>query len=223
MLVYVIFALVIVVVLSWTMINQRVLRYSCGVIASAALIACTILLSLNFTSHYGMKKVTTVETHQVYSLAGNKVPAGVLAAKQLGTHSNRYVMVYRDSQNGQAKAHFVPNQKKIINAVKKHATYQLTDKQTATVTTRTTRWEWQNATAKRWLNVGSQAGELVKQTSTVYVPRKTWVVLTPTQMKKLKKIMATSQTAGGNAAAAAPQAKEQLAEAMVAKIKGMVK
>lgn len=223
MLVYVIFALVIVVVLSWTMINQRALRYSCGVIASAALIACTILLSLNFTSHYGMKKVTTTETHQIYSLAGSKVPAGVLAAKQLGTHSNRYVLVYRDSENGPAKTHFVPNQKKITNAVKKHATYRLTDKKTATVTTKTTRWEWQNAIAKRWLNVGSQAGELVKQTSTVYVPRKTWVVLTPAQMKKMKKLMATTQTAGSTATTAVPQAKKQLAEVMVARIKSMVK
>lgn len=178
-------------------------------------------MTANFTNHYEMKKVTTVKTQQIYSAAGERLPAGVLITKQLETKSERYVLIYADTPNGKATAHFVPNQKHITTAVKKSSTYKTADVDKATLTTKTTRWEWKNQTAKKWLNVGDQAGELVNQKQVVTIPEKTWIAVTPSQMKKLKTMTAQNQQTSSQILSAS-MSKEQLAGSTVQKIKHLL-
>lgn len=203
MIIYVIFALVIVTILAWTLISNRPLRWTVGILSALALVGTIGVMSANFTNHYGMKKVTTTTTRRIYSAAGSKSPAGVLVTKQLGTKSGRYVLVYADTPNGKATAHFVPKQKHITTAVKQHVTYRTANVKQATLKTTTTRWEWKNDRAKFWLNVGDQAGELVSQYRTVTIPKDTWLAVTPNQMKKLQKVMASGSTGAASSQAAA--------------------
>lgn len=146
----------------------------------------TGILTASFTHHYGLQKKTTVRQHKIYSAAGKSSPAGILVAKQVGRSSGCFVMVYRDSVNQKAQPHFVPNKNDRVDIAKKHADYRTADVRQATVKITTTKWGWQNATAKFWLNCG-QAGELAQQKATVTIPAKTWVVLSPSQLKQLKK------------------------------------
>lgn len=103
-------------------------------------------------------------------------------------------MVYCDSQAVKASTHFVPQKKHIVETVKKQSTLKKANVDHATVKTTTVRWEWKNDTAKFWLNIGDQAGELVSQKSVVTVPEN-WQVLSPSQLKQLKKKMAAQQSA----------------------------
>lgn len=194
MIIYLIFLLVIVVILSWTLINNRTWRWLIGLTNSIALVATVSIMTLNFSNHYGMKKETIVETHQIYSAAGDQSPMQIMVAKQLGTKSKHWVMVYRDSQAVKASTHFVPQKKHIVEMVKKQSTLKKANVDHATVKTTTIRWEWKNDTAKFWLNIGDQAGELVSQKSVVTVPEN-WQVLSPSQLKQLKKKMAAQQSA----------------------------
>ncbi|MDC2829875.1 DUF4811 domain-containing protein [Limosilactobacillus mucosae] len=194
MIIYLIFLLVIVVILSWTLINNRTWRWLIGLTNSIALVAAVSIMTLNFSNHYGMKKETIVETHQIYSAAGDQSPMQIIVAKQLGTKSKHWVMVYRDSQAVKASTHFVPQKKHIVEMVKKQSTLKKANVDHATVKTTTIRWEWKNDTAKFWLNIGDQASELVSQKSVVTVPEN-WQVLSPSQLKQLKKKMAAQQSA----------------------------
>ena len=74
MMIYLIFLLVIVVILSWTLINNRTWRWLIGLTSSIALVAAVSIMILNFSNHYGMKKETIVETHQIYSATGDQSP-----------------------------------------------------------------------------------------------------------------------------------------------------
>ena len=194
MIIYLIFLLVIVVILSWTLINNRTWRWLIDLTSSIALVAAVSIMTLNFSDHYGMKKETIVETHQIYSATGDQSPMQIMVAKQLGTKSKHWVMVYRDSQAVKASTHFVPQKKHIVETVKKQSTLKKANVDHATVKTTTVRWEWKNDTAKFWLNIGDQAGELVSQKSVVTVPEN-WQVLSPSQLKQLKKKMAAQQSA----------------------------
>ena len=222
MIIYVIFGLVVAVALSWTLIKPRVIRFSVGLIFSIALIGAVALLTLNFTDHYGMKKVTTVRTQRVYSALGSQSAADVLIAKQLGTQSDNYIFAYREQRNGSTTTHFVPNQKKVTTMVKKRATYQVDKVKYAAVTTTTVRWGWKNATMKRWFNVGVQDGELVSQKRMIKVPDKTWIVLSPSQLKTLQKSMkktAKSPISAAQQAEMRSLSKHQLAVRTVKQLK----
>lgn len=223
MIVYLICALIVIVVCAWTMISNRPARVITGVLSGIALICAVGALTMNTYSHYGMKKVTKTTSHKIYSAAGSKSLAGILVAKKMGTKANRYVLVYADHKDGKATTHNVPSTKHIINSTKKHASYQQTNTKEAKVVTKTTRWEWKNNTYKTWLSVGDQAGELHKQKTTVYVPKDTWLVLSPTQMKKLKALMVQSHSSGNTQAAAMQQvsgkSKDELAKLAVAQVK----
>lgn len=228
MIIYIIFGLAVVTILCWTMIKPRALRWICGIIASACLIGSAGVLTMTFTdSHLGMHKVTTTTTSKIYSATGNQSAANILIAKRLGTDSNRYVLVYRDSANAKkTTTHGVPDTDHIASAVKKKTTYKLTNGTTATATTKTTYWEWKNKTVKFWLNMG-QGHTLVSKKTVVKVPKKTWVVLSPSQVKqlqaKLKAAAASGQTTSTATAAASGMSKDQLAAAAAAQVKAMLK
>lgn len=141
MIIYLIFLLAIVVILSWTLINNRTWRWLIGLTSSIALVAAVSIMTLNFSDHYGMKKETIVETHQIYSAAGDQSPMQIMVAKQLGTKSKHWVMVYCDSQAVKASTHFVPQKKHIVETVKKQSTLKKANVDHATVKTTTVRWE----------------------------------------------------------------------------------
>ncbi|RZI48408.1 DUF4811 domain-containing protein [Lactococcus kimchii] len=146
------------------------------------------MLLFHIKDNWGMKEVTTSTTHQIYT-AGDKTAAyGMMIKAEIGKNTGNYVLIYRNDKNSaKPDTNFKPDQKNIIEAVKKTATYKLTDSEKATVTTTTTRRVWKSDLFKNLFSVGDENKELVKQHSVVSVPKATWLVLTQDQVEKLAK------------------------------------
>lgn len=205
--------------ISWFYIKSAPTRIVTGLISFVLLTATVLLLTANVNSHYGMKNVTTTTEKTIYSAGGLKSPAGMLITQELGTKSGNYVMIFADREDGKAKPHFVPNKKKMVEAVHKTATYKTADVDKATVKTVTTRREWQNDFFKWLLDFGGEGHSLVKQTTTVTVPKNTWVVLSAQQAKQ---VTAKQKAASQNKAAAVAQQK-QMRDAIQAKVAAYIK
>lgn len=173
---------------SWMFIKNNITRWIIGG-ASLLLLALSILgLTLHFSNNWGMKKVTTTTTQQIYTAGEISAPYGMLIKAEIGKNTNNYVLVYRNNENDKKPTtNFMPDEKHITEAVKKSATYKLVNSDKAqVVTTKTTR-QFSSNFMKFLFGVGGEQNELVKKRSVVEVPRDTWLVLTEQQVIKLQK------------------------------------
>ncbi len=153
------------------------------------LLLAVILLIMNFYSHLGMKKVAYYKNSEIYSV-NNKTPNGIMIAKEIGTESNNYVLIYKDSiKDNKPKVYGEPNKKNIIKSFNKINTYKYTNKNSVKgyVSTKIVKWEWKNNLYQALFSIGGLKNTLYKYTKTVKIPRKTWIVLTPKQAKELEK------------------------------------
>jgi len=212
MLIWIVVILAAATVASITLISARFWRWSISGVLLVALVASSGMLIASTKYHWGMHQVTTVEHQQIYSAGSTKSPAGLLIAKQLGTKSGRYVMVYKTSADAtKATPHFVPDTSDVVNAVKAHATYRQADVTQATVKITTTHWGWRSAAGEYWLKVGKAQNQSISKHVVVTVPKKTWLVLTAAQAKQLSQVKTST--------AQAQQLKTALQQQLVAYVK----
>lgn len=139
-----------------------------------------VLLISNEYGHFGMEKVTTEKTYQIQSVQKG---ANLLLEKKLGTNGKESVYVYRTPETAKAKK---PQTTKVNSQVKnvvKTGNYK-----NATVTKKTTRWEYKNGFYSFLFGISDNNKEFVKQTNTFKVGDD-WLVLTTTQAKQLQKKM----------------------------------
>ena len=217
----IILVLAVVVVLTfatWAFIKKTPVRLTVGYFMFLVLAATVASVTLSFTNHLGMKKVTKVETHEIFS-ANPKSPAGMLITQRLGTKANNYVLVYSNSADAKKPStHGVPDKSDIAEALKKSTTYRKADVEKATAKVTTTRWEWKNGFYRVMFGIGGQGGAIAKQRTMVTVPKDTWVVVTAAQAKELA---AKQKNAGSPAAQAAQQA--AMKQAVMAKVQAYMK
>ncbi|WP_201307184.1 DUF4811 domain-containing protein [Companilactobacillus farciminis] len=139
-----------------------------------------VLLISNEYGHFGMEKVTTEKTYQIQSVQKG---ANLLLEKKLGTNGKESVYVYRTPETAKAKK---PQTTKVDSQVKnvvKTGNYK-----NATVTKKTTRWEYKNGFHSFLFGISDNNKEFIKQTNTFKVGDD-WLVLTTTQAKQLQKKM----------------------------------
>ncbi|VDG20407.1 hypothetical protein MUDAN_BIHEEGNE_02016 [Lactiplantibacillus mudanjiangensis] len=192
----------VLAIVGWTAPKSWTTRIIAGSFGLVLTLGVVIMLTLNFTHHWGMQKVTTTTTKRIYTAGQTSSPAGILVVKPLGTAKDTYIMVYRHKPTQkQATAHFVPNTKQLVNAAKTTAVYHYASVKHATITTKTTRWQWRSKNFKRLLNVGDQSGELVQKQATVKLPKKTWIALTATQIKRVQKSQKSTPSSTASQAA----------------------
>lgn len=216
---------------SWMLLSSKALRYGLGLLSLLVLAGSVYLLTDHFVNHTGMTVENRVVTQKIYTAGDSKLPYGVLVYKDLGSKASSKVLVYRaGKEDKDAKAHFIPDTKHATEAVKKTATYQLADVKEAQVKTTTKRYVWKSKTAKLLYGFGGESGELVSQKSVVQVPKKTWLVLSQDQAKKLAGLakQLQGQMAADSAKAQAMQAlaksnPEAYAEMQVSAIKKALK
>lgn len=220
MIVYVILVLLLLTILAWTFIPNKVLRVLIGTGLTILLTCSVTILTMTFKNHYGMHQITISETKPIYSATEGKMPMGVLIVSKVGKDDKKHkIMVYQDSVDSKSKAHFVPNQKKITESIKKESYYSSADVKEATITKETTRWKWKTDKYKLWLNVG-QENELVKQVSKVQIPKDTWVALSPKQLEKMQTMLTQNMSSSStNMSQMAGMTKEDQAKIMVKMVK----
>lgn len=193
-------------------INNKLTRRSVGSIFFLLLVSSVAMLTLHIKDSWGMKEVTTSTSHQIYSAGDKSAAYGMLIKSEIGKNTKNYVFVYRqDKTSEKAEVNFKPDEKHISDAIKKTATYKLVDDDKATLTTKTTRRVWASDFYKLLFSVGGEENELVKQHTTISVPKKTWLVLTQDQVKKLSHEAPTMQKQMAEQLKADPQKAAQLA------------
>ncbi|MBS9337003.1 DUF4811 domain-containing protein [Fructobacillus parabroussonetiae] len=143
MLIWLIAGLVFLAFYSWFFLKDTKRQVVAGTTFSIFAFLAVLLLSLNMSQHFGMEKTTTTTTKQVYSIMPAQSPVSAVAVKKIG--SDNYVLVYKDAAaDAQTSTHFVPNTKKVVEAVKQRATYQKGDVTTAEVHTKTVKWSYKS-------------------------------------------------------------------------------
>jgi len=172
-------------------LKSKTARIIGGILSSLGLIATVTMITLNFTDHFGMREIETVKTVPVYSAGDPRMPQGMVIAEPVGTAGNHFVMVYRDKADSKKpEAHFIPDKSQMIEAAKRHATYdQKRNTKTAEVAIKTTRLEWENDFMKLLFSASNQAGNIVREEAIVHLPSD-WIVM---NQKQAQKMMANHQ------------------------------
>ncbi|MFD1417413.1 DUF4811 domain-containing protein [Companilactobacillus keshanensis] len=157
--------------------NKKV-GYSISFTFIALFLISIVLLVLNESNHFGMEKVDSSKTEQIQTVnKGSKL----LLYKKLGTQGKEDVYIYRTPETAKSKN---PQTTKVdlhvTNKVKK-GNYDA-----ATLTKRTTRWEYKNDFYSFLFGISDNNKEFIKQTNTFKVG-KDWLVLTTDQAKELSK------------------------------------
>lgn len=146
----------------------------------ALFIISLVLLISNEYGHFGMEKVTTEKNYQIQSVQKG---SNLLLEKKLGTSGKESVYVYRTPETAKAKK---PQTTKVdvnVKNVVKTGNYSA-----ATLTKKTTRWEYKNGFYSFLFGISDNDKEFVKQTNTFKVGND-WLVLTTTQASQLQKKM----------------------------------
>ena len=139
-----------------------------------------VLLISNEYGHFGMEKVTSEKTYQIQSAQKG---ANLLLEKKLGTNGKESVYVYRTPETAKAKKPQTTKVDSHVTNVVKTGNYK-----NATVTKKTTRWEYKSGFYSFLFGISDNNKEFIKQTNTFKVGND-WLVLTTTQAKQLQKKM----------------------------------
>ena len=167
-------------------LRKALLRWTLGSL-SVFLLALSILLMLgNFAWNWGTKEVTTTDIRPIYTAGPTNVAYNILIQSEIGNKSGNYAFVFRDSENGRVKTHFVPDTSDIINAVKKTASAKDSSSLTASVKTVTIKRTFSSDMTKLLFDIGNNDNILIKQHSTVSISSATWLVLDEAQAKQLE-------------------------------------
>lgn len=181
---------------TWMYISKSILRFALGILSLLFLAGSISFLTDHFVNHRGMVVKTTTETKKIFTAGQTNQVFGVMVAKEVGTKSGRYVMIYRDSaSDSRAKTHYVPNQNKISEAIKKTSSYKLENTKEANVTVTTKRYVWKNNFYKVLFNFGGENDKLKSEKVLVTIPKDTWLVLSPTEAKRLQSLLPKIQEA----------------------------
>ncbi|MFC6294338.1 DUF4811 domain-containing protein [Lactiplantibacillus daoliensis] len=153
------------------------LKYGLSVLFAISLVSSLVLVVMNDSQHFGMKKVTTTKTVTLKSAGSSQLD--MLLYQSVGTSDQHRVYIYKTAAN-QKKAITTAANVKTSNQVK-------TTTGSTKLVTKTTRWTYKSGTAKLWFGIADNDKQLIKRTNTFYV-QKTWAVLSTSQAKQLSKL-----------------------------------
>jgi len=159
--------------------NKRV-GYPLSFTFIALFVLSLILLISNEYSHFGMEQRVSEKTYQIQSVQKG---SNLLLKKELGTNGKENVYVYRTPETAKAKKPQTTKVDRHVKNVVKTGNYSA-----ATMTKKTTRWEYKNGFYSFLFGLSDNNKEFVKQTNTFKVGND-WLVLTTTQASQLQKKM----------------------------------
>lgn len=180
--------------------NQRILWTT---VFGVIFVASTAMMTLNYSHHFGMHKVTTTTTKTIYSAANSSMPLALY--QPVGTSGKDDVYIY-NTQAKQKKPNHTQADEYTTSKIK------WTNRTTPRLVTTETRWRYNKhffAVMYMWSGMD---GTLVKRTNTLEYP-KTYVKITVKQAGKLRKL-ASSPAAKQAQAAAQQQGKSTVAAAV---------
>ncbi|EFR44860.1 DUF4811 domain-containing protein [Streptococcus pseudoporcinus] len=175
--------------ITWMYIPKQPIRYLLGTLSLLSLLASTLYLTDHFVNHRGMTVDTKVTKQEIYSAGDVKANFGLLITQKIGRQSNHHILIYRDHKADQKpRAHFVPNKKKINEAIKISANYKQVGSDKAYLITTTKRYVWKTHFDKLMFGFGGENNELISQKAEAIIPKDYWLVLTPKQAQQLTRL-----------------------------------
>lgn len=185
MILYLLIIFTVMTLDSWLLIDNIKVRLVTGWISILLLLISTVSLSANMNYHFGMQKEITYSSKKIIYTAGPlNSPKNLLITKEIGSNSNNYILIYRNSQKSiKPSAHFVPNRKQTAQLIRNRATYRLADVQQATIQKEQIKWVYKNQLMKTLFKVNDET-ELIKQKAIVTVPKTNWIVIPFNQINK---------------------------------------
>lgn len=169
--------------LTFVYMKSSTTRLVLTAIFGVALVGSLVAIVANDSQHFGMEKVTTTKTTTLAS-AGSSKAMDLLLYQSVGTADKHRVYIYKQTASQKKVSHTAASVK-TSNQVKK------TTGATKLVT-KTTRWTYRSNAMKFWFGIADNNHELVKRQNTFYV-KKTWIVLSTTQAKKLSQLVKQQQ------------------------------
>lgn len=181
--------------LSVMFIHQRGLRVILATITGLIFVGSTALMTLNYSHHFGMHKVTTTTTQRIYPVS-SQMPLALY--QPVGTSGQDDVYIYKTSPSQAKPQHTQANEFT-------HSKIKWKKGGNPRLVTTTTRWRYKNDFYRGLCAWSGMNNTLVKRTNTLEYPR-TYVKLTAKQAKQLQ---SKAQSAAGQQAQAAARQQGQ--------------
>lgn len=196
--------------LCYVYIKPVVWRTIGTLISAVLLVGSLVMLTMNSNSHYGMHKVTTTKTTQIYP-ASSKNGLNIMLYQPIGTNGKETVQVYKETLDQKKPSHTQANEYTVANNHIKR-----TNAKSATLQVKETRWKFKSNGYKFWFGISGMQNKLVKRSNTFNLP-KDWLYLSTTQVKALQKKMSGMKTKAGQA-----KVKEQAQQYVSQKMKAAI-
>ena len=127
-------------------LDKDIWRAFVGGLSLLLLTLSVMLLTLHIKDNWGMEKRTSTETKIIYTAGPLDVGFGMLLKSEIGKDTHNYVLVYRtNKRDKEPTAHFQPDEKHLVETLKKTADYKRTDESEAKLVIRTVRWQFKNS------------------------------------------------------------------------------
>ena len=188
--------------LSFIMMRRSLKRSALIIVFGIGVVGSLLLITLNDNAHFGMVKRTTTNEQTIYTASPN-VQMPMLLKQPVGTADKHAVYIYKTDPK--KKAVHTKADLAVRNEISRTADT------TASLTSQTTRWEYQNGFYGA-LFTHEGAGQFVSQRNQLAIP-KDWFILTTTQAKRLSaKLKVLQHPTAQQKAALATKVKAKAAE-----------
>lgn len=164
-------------------INQKALRLVLEIITGLIFVASTALMTMNYSHHFGMQKVTTTKVQRIYSASNSSLPLAIY--KPVGTNGKDNIYIYNTQEKQKTANHTQANE---YTSSKIKWTNTINPRMVTTET----RWQYKNDFYRFLYAWSGMNGTLVKRSNVLEYPR-TYVKLTTTQADKLSKLAKSQQ------------------------------
>lgn len=161
--------------LSIMFVQERIPRILLATITGLVFIGSTALMTLNYSHHFGMRRVTTTTSRRIYPVNA-KMPLALY--QPVGTSGKDDVYIYKNKPTQVKPSHTQANEYT-------HSQVKWKQSGTPRLVTTTTRWRFKNDFYKVLYAWSGMDGTLVKRTNTLEYPR-AYVLLTTKQAKQLQ-------------------------------------
>ena len=178
MIIIIMFGAAIAMFASIMFIERRVPQLILATLCGLLFVGSTLVMTLNYSHHFGMHQVTTTTRKPIYSASNSTMPLALY--QPVGTSGQDNVYIYNVKPR-QKTANHIQADEYTTSKIK------WTNETTPKLVTTETRWRYNNNFFTVLYMWSGMDGTLVKRTNTLEYPR-TYVKITVKQANRLKKL-----------------------------------
>lgn len=168
--------------ISFIYLDKILPRTICVILSGLLVVGSLTAIVGNYHSHFGMDKIVHTKTVKIYSASGNAM--NIVLYQNIGTSGQKNVFIYKKHPEDTKMTHTQANEATTNKVITSHAS-------SAKLKIDETRWQYKSQWAKFLFEIADNDHQLIRRENQFYLP-KSWLKLSTTQAKELKKEMASS-------------------------------